>query len=195
VYLPSGGPLPTERIHVGGITAGGFFRVKGVVEALDRALKIDASFRAEQHPLFHPSRSAATTGGFVGELHPALLDGEWGAFELYLDELAAAAPDPVQFREVPAYPAVRQDLAFVVAADLAAADLFAAAREAAGPDLAEIRFLSDYRDPPIPAGKKSIAFSVTFQSPERTLTDGDAAELRSRIVAALERSFSAQLRA
>jgi len=195
VYLPSGGPLPTERIHVAGITAGGFSRGKGVVEALARALKIDAPFRAEQHRLFHPSRSAATTGGVVGELHPTLLEGEWGAFELHLDELAAAAPDAVQFREVPAYPAVRQDLAFVVAADVAAADLFAAAREAAGPDLAEIRFLSDYREPPIPAGKKSLAFSVTFQSPERTLTDEDAAELRSRIVAALERAFSAQLRA
>jgi len=195
VYLPSGGPVPTERIHVAGIAPGGFSRGKGVVEALARALKIDAPFRAEQHPLFHPARSAATTGGFVGELHPTLLEGEWGAFELYLDELAAAAPDAVQFREVPAYPAVRQDLAFVVAADVPAADLFAAARDAAGPDLAEVSFLSDYRDPPIPPGKKSLAFSVTFQSPERTLTDEDAGELRNRIVAALERAFSAQLRA
>ena len=58
-----------------------------------------------------------------------------------------------------------------------------------------MRFLSDYRGEPIPSGKKSIAFSVAFQSPERTLTDEDAAALRARIVEALERAFGAELRA
>jgi phenylalanyl-tRNA synthetase beta chain len=58
-----------------------------------------------------------------------------------------------------------------------------------------VRFLSDYREPPIPPGKKSIAFSVAFQSPERTLTDEDAAALRQRIVEALNARFGAELRA
>ncbi len=195
VYLPSGGPLPLERIHVAGITEGAFSRAKGVVEALAGALKFDAPFRAEVHPLFHPSRSAATTGGAVGELHPSLLEGEWSGFELYLDELAAAAREPVEYREVGAYPAVHQDLAFVVEVELSAGELMAAIREAGGPDLRDVRFLSDYRDPPIPAGKKSIAVSVSFQSAERTLTDEDAGELRNRIVSALEQAFGAQLRA
>ncbi len=195
VYLPSGGGLPNERIHVAGITPGAFSRGTGVVEALARSLNVDAPFRAEAHPLFHPSRSAATTGGVVGELHPSLLEGEWSGFELHLDELAAAARDPIQYREVGAYPAVHQDLAFVVDVGLPVAELLAVAREAAGPELGEVRFLSDYREPPIPAGKKSVAFSVTFRSPERTLTDEDAAKLRSRIVSALEQAFGAQLRA
>jgi len=56
-------------------------------------------------------------------------------------------------------------------------------------------FLSDYRDPPIPPGKKSIAFSVAFQSSERTLTDEDAAVPRDRIVKELGRRFGATLRA
>jgi phenylalanyl-tRNA synthetase beta chain len=195
VYLPSGGKLPNERIHVAAITEGAFSRAKGVVEALAGALKFDAPFRAEAHPLFHPSRSAATTGGVVGELHPSVLPGEWSGFELYLDELAAAARDPIQYQEVGAYPAVHQDLALVVDSDLPVAELFTVAREAAGPELDDVRFLSDYREPPIPTGKKSIAFSVTFRSAERTLTDEDAAELRGRIVSALERAFGAQLRA
>jgi phenylalanyl-tRNA synthetase beta chain len=93
------------------------------------------------------------------------------------------------------FPAVRQDLAFVVEVDVPAGDLFAVAREAAGPDLRELRFLSDYREPPIPSGKKSIAFSIAFQSPERTLTDEDAASMRGRIVEALKRRFGAELRA
>ena len=83
----------------------------------------------------------------------------------------------------------------MVDVNVPAGDLFAAAREAAGPDLREIRFLSDYREPPIPPGKKSIAFSVAFQSPERTLTDEDAAGMRERIVAALKERFGAELRA
>jgi phenylalanyl-tRNA synthetase beta chain len=89
----------------------------------------------------------------------------------------------------------KEDVALVVDADVPAGDVFAAAREAAAPQLREIRFLSDYREPPIPPGKKSVAFSVAFQSPERTLTDEDAARLRSRIVDALERRFGAELRA
>jgi phenylalanyl-tRNA synthetase beta chain len=195
VYIPSGGPLPIERIHVAGIAEGGFARAKGVVEALARALKFPAPFRAESHALFHPSRSAVTTGGIVGELHPSLLEGEWSGFELHLAELVTAAVEPVQFQDVGAFPPVHQDLAFVVDESLPASDLFAAAREAAGPDLRDVRFLSDYREPPIPAGKKSIAFSVTFQSPDRTLTDEDAAELRNRIVEALQKRFRAELRA
>jgi phenylalanyl-tRNA synthetase beta chain len=195
VYLPSGGPLPDERRHVAGITEGGFSRAKGTVEALARALKANLHFSRAEHELFHPSRSASVTAGVVGELHPSLLEGQWSAFELNLAELEAAVPERVQYEDVISFPAVRQDLAFVVDVDVPAGDLFAVAREAAGPDLRELRFLSDYREPPIPPGKKSIAFSVAFQSPERTLTDEDAASIRARIVEALKRRFGAELRA
>jgi phenylalanyl-tRNA synthetase beta chain len=63
------------------------------------------------------------------------------------------------------------------------------------PELREMRAFDVYRGPQAGAGKKSIAFAVAFQSPERTLTDEDAAELRNRIVLALEQAFDAQLRA
>jgi phenylalanyl-tRNA synthetase beta chain len=195
VYLPSGGPLPVERIHVAGITQGAFSRAKGVVEALARGLKFEAPFKTEARPLFHPARSAATTGGFVGELHPAVLEGEWSGFELDIDELAATAREPVEYREVGAYPAVHQDLAFVVDVELPVGDVIAAIREAGGADLRDVGFLSDYREAPIPAGKKSIAVSVSFQSAERTLTDEDAAASRQRIVDALQTAFGAELRA
>ena len=91
--------------------------------------------------------------------------------------------------------ATRQDLAFVVGEEVAAGDLVAAAREAAGPELREARVFDVFRGDPVPAGKKSVAFSVSFQSPERTLSDEDAAELRGRIVAALHERFGAELRA
>ena len=70
-----------------------------------------------------------------------------------------------------------------------------AARDAAGEDLREVRFLSDYRGEPIPAGKKSVAFALVFQSSERTLTDEDAVRLRAAIVKRLADEFAAELRA
>ena len=73
-------------------------------------------------------------------------------------------------------------------------ELVAAAREAAGPELREMRVFDVYRGDQIGAGKKSIAFRVAFQSPERTLSDEDAAALRQRIVAALAARLGATLR-
>jgi phenylalanyl-tRNA synthetase beta chain len=195
VYLPSGGPLPEEQLHVGAIVEGGYSRAKGISDALYRALKATPSYARAAHPLLHPARAARTSAGIVGELHPTQLDGSWGVLELDLETLFADAQEAVRFEDVITYPPVHQDLAFVVDVDVPAEELLAAAREAGAPELREVRFLSDYRDPPIPLGKKSIAFSVAFQSSERTLTDEDAAVPRDRIVNELGRRFGATLRA
>ena len=90
---------------------------------------------------------------------------------------------------------MRQDLAFAVPEEVAAGDLVAAAREAAGPELREMHAFDVYRGDQVGEGRKSIAFAVVFQSPERTLSDDDAAKLREKIVAALEQRYGAQLRA
>ena len=167
---------------------------KGVVETLYRALKVEPRFEAGQEKLMHPGKTARLEAGSVGELHPALLEGEWGAFELDLGTLFASAPERTQYQDVVTYPAIRQDLAFAVAESVPAAALVDAARKAAGPDLREMRVFDVYRGPQVGEGKKSIAFSVSFQSPERTLSDEDAAELRNRIVSALGEGLGAELR-
>jgi phenylalanyl-tRNA synthetase beta chain len=92
------------------------------------------------------------------------------------------------------YPAVRQDLAFTVGEEVAAGDLVAAAREAAGPVLREMRAFDVYHGPQVGEGRKSLAFSVEFQSPEGTLSDEDAAAVRAKIVDALADRFQAELR-
>jgi phenylalanyl-tRNA synthetase beta chain len=194
VYEPSGGELPVERLQLAAITEHGYPRAKGVADALAAGLKAELRFVPAEHPLLHPSRAARTGAGIVGELHPAQLDGDWGVLELDLGLLFETVREPVEYEDVLAYPAVRQELAFVVDVDVPADELFEAARRAAAPELREVRFLSDYRGDPIPPGKKSIAFSVAFQSPERTLTDEDAAELRGRVIEAIEELFGAQLR-
>jgi phenylalanyl-tRNA synthetase beta chain len=99
------------------------------------------------------------------------------------------------YEDVITYPAVHQDLAFIVAENVPAGDLIGAAREAAGPELREIRVFDVYRGGQIAPGKKSVALHVSFQSPERTLSDDDAQALRERIVGAFAERFKAELRA
>jgi phenylalanyl-tRNA synthetase beta chain len=195
VYLPAGEKLPDERWRVGAIASGGFARAKGAVETLHEALKVELRVEPGPQPFLHPGKAARLESGWVGELHPALLEGSWGIFELDLATLFASVPDVIHYEDVITYPPVRQDLAFVVDEDVQAGDLIAAARGAAGPELREMRPFDVYHGDQIGRGKKSIAFAVSFQSREGTLTDEDAAELRNRIVEGLEARFGAKLRA
>jgi phenylalanyl-tRNA synthetase beta chain len=193
-YLPNG-ELPAEETRVAAIVDGGWRRAKGIVDTLYAALKAEPAFERAEHDLLHPGKSAATAAGVVGELHPAVLDGVWGVFELDLAKLLEVARDEVRYADVVSFPAVRQDLAFIVPEDVPAANLVAAAREAAGEELRDMRPFDVYHGEQVGDGRKSIAFAVNFQSSERTLTDEDAAELRERIVAALADRFGAELRA
>jgi phenylalanyl-tRNA synthetase beta chain len=196
VYLPSGEQLPVERWRVGAIAQhaqGGFAFAKGTVEGLYAALDVEPSFRAA-NDLPAAGRGARTDEGWVASLREPDLPGEWGVFELDVDALVDRVPDLIVYEDVITYPPVRQDLAFVVPDEVTAGELVASAHDAAGPALREMRAFDVYRGDQIGPGQKSIAFSVTFQSPERTLTDEDAAGLRNRIVGALERAFGAKLR-
>jgi phenylalanyl-tRNA synthetase beta chain len=194
VYLPADGDLPNERLRVGGLAQGGFAHAKGVVEALYAALQIEPSFERTTDPLLHPGKAARTSAGVLGELHPRVLEGTWAGFELDLGVLDAEHGGPVRYRDVITYPALRQDIAVLVPEEVEAGAIVAAAHEAAGDDLREARVFDVYRGDPVPAGRKSVAFSVAFQSPERTLSDEDAAALRGRIVQVLAERFGAELR-
>jgi phenylalanyl-tRNA synthetase beta chain len=175
VFLPGGGgELPDERWHVAGLTDGGYFRAKGAVETLHRALHVEPDF---------------------SQLDVRGLDEGWGYFEVDLDSLFERTPDVVLYEDVITYPDVKQDLAFVVDEEVSAGDLIAEARRAAGPELRELKPFDVYRGKQVGPGKKSIAFSASFQSSERTLTDEDAARLRELIATALAERFGAQLRA
>jgi phenylalanyl-tRNA synthetase beta chain len=193
VYLPNGQQLPDEPWHVGGIAQGGFFEAKGAVEGLYAALDVEAEFEPVDDVLGR-GRGARTREGWTIALRDPRLPGDWGAFELDVDGLAERVPNLVVYEDVITYPPVRQDLAFVVDEKVPAGELVAAAHEAAGPELREMRAFDVYRGDQLGPGKKSIAFSVVFQSPDRTLTDEDAAELRNRIVSALAEQLGASLR-
>ncbi len=208
-YLPAGAQLPDERWRVGGIVQGddpftGYERAKGAVEAIHDALQIQPLLERSPRPWLHPGAAAAVStlvggtsadAGWLGELHPTRLPGSWGIFELDLATLFAEVPDRVLYEDVITYPAVRQDLAFVVPEDVLAGELVRAAHDAAGQELREAAVFDVYRGGQVPEGRKSVALRVAFQSPERTLSDEDARVLRERIVAGLAARFGAELRA
>lgn len=195
VYLPSGQQLPDERWRVGAIVQGGYVMAKGVLETLYGALHLELRVRRATHVLLHPGKTAESAAGVVGELHPSLLEGDWGAFELDLGVLMDKIPDRVVYEDVITYPAVRQDIAVAVDEDTEVGALVDVAREAGGTLLREAGVFDVYRGEQVGSGRKSVAIHLFFQSPERTLTDEEAAALRRRVVAALEKRFGAELRA
>jgi phenylalanyl-tRNA synthetase beta chain len=195
VYLPSGEHLPDERWLVAGLVKGGFAAAKGVVEALYDTLHAELRVERAPHALLHPGKSAETAAGCLGELHPTLLEGAWGAFELDLGTLAEAVPERIVYEDVLTFPAALQDIAVAVGEEVEVGALLDTAYEAAGPLLRDARVFDVYRGDQVAEGRKSVAIHLSFQSPERTLTEDEATELRGRIVAALGERFAAELRA
>jgi len=181
-------------VRVAGVLEGRYPDAKGVVDTLLEMLKVEPAIERGSHPLLHPGKTARLPQGWIGEVHPGVAAG-WAAFELDLDAIAAAMSERVLYEDVITFPSVLQDLAFVVDEDVPAAAIAAAMREAAGPQLREVGVFDEYRGDQIGAGKRSLAFRVAFGSPDRTLTDEDAAALRARIVEALAARFGAELRA
>jgi len=175
--------------------------LKGVVEALSRALGVQLAVSQAQEPFLHPGRAGRLgDAGFLGELHPTVaeqfgIEATVSVFELDLDELARRAPQTVVYRDVISFPPVRQDIAVVVGDDVAAADVLAVVREAGGSLLADAGVFDVYRGPQVGEGRKSLAVHLVFQAEDRTLTDADADAARARIVAALADRLQGELRA
>ena len=177
-----------------GIVSGGYEIVKGVLEVLYAALRLELRVARGAHSLLHPGKTATMDAGWLGELHPTLLEGVWGAFELDLAKLFAPVPERVVYEDVLTFPAVLQDIAVAVGEDVESGALVDAAREVAGALLRDARVFDVYRGEQVGPGRKSVAIHLSFQSPERTLTEDEATALRDRIVAALVDRFDAELR-
>jgi phenylalanyl-tRNA synthetase beta chain len=179
------------------------FAVKGVLEALAAALRVDLECRPEPQPFLHPGRSAAVVCegeplGWLGELHP-LVARDWGidgaaVMELDFDGLVAVAAREHAYRDVISYPVLRQDLAVVLPEGVPAVGVLEAVRSAAGGLLDEVGVFDVYSGPQVGEGRRSLALSLAFRAPDRTLTDDDVAPVRERIVAALS-GLGGELRA
>jgi phenylalanyl-tRNA synthetase beta chain len=168
---------------------------------------------ADQHAPWHPGRCAAVfitdeqgherLAGHAGELHPRVLQAfrlpeRACAAELDLSvvEAAAAALGPVEAPAISPYPVATQDVALVVAASVPAAEVEAALSAGAGGGglLEEVALFDVYTGEQAGEGHKSLAYTLRFRAPDRTLTDEEVTAARDAAVAEAGRRVGAVLR-
>ena len=223
VFYPKQLPLtelPDEKLKVVGLITGhrnesswnqtndmvDFYDMKGIVEQLFQRLGISKyTVEAGEHFALHPGKTAFLKKGrdtvaVVGELHPEAaanfgIKQKVYLFEMDLETLMRYASKKFHFESLPKYPAIERDLALLVDTDAQAADIERVIAKNGGKQFTGVTLFDVYTGKNIAEDKKSLAFRLTFQSKDRTLTDDEADTAFQAVVAAVEKSFHAELRA
>ncbi|MBT2754507.1 phenylalanine--tRNA ligase subunit beta [Mesobacillus foraminis] len=213
------GDLPEEREHLAGAITGlwenhqwqgqktqvDFYVIKGILEGLFAKLGLEGKvqFSASQREGMHPGRTAELTLdgkviGFVGQVHPTVEKAmdlkETYVFEISLKSLLEAPSETLQYQSIPRYPSITRDIALVVEREKAAGELEAIITEAGGKLLKEVHVFDLYEGERMEQGKKSIAFSLKYFDPERTLTDEDITKAHDKVLNAVKEKAGAVLR-
>ncbi len=183
-----------------------FFDMKGRLELLLSGLGFaDVIYTATDSVNYlHPGKAAeikvnGQTAGTFGELHPLvkekynLGDRPVLVAEFGLETLRTLKPT-YSIIPVPEFPPVLEDIAVIVDESVAASRVEALIRQTGGKSVTNVRLFDLYRGDQIGAGKKSLAYSLTYQAPDKTMTDAEAAAIRNKIVKRLEQEVGAKLR-
>lgn len=215
--------LPKERRSIAGVLSGAwgdmtwnqkyrplrFFDGKGIVEELLAQLRVEkARFRSaegEGYAFLQPGRGAEVLAGgvelgWVGEIHPAVRDAyDIGlpvvAFELSLDALMKCARDQQAYQDFSMFPSVDVDLAIVVDEGVTCEDLERRLRSAGGKLLRDVRLFDVYRDEArVGAGKKSMAFALTYRADDHTLTSDEVERVHGKLVAKVTKAVGGEVR-
>lgn len=222
VFFPKALPvteLPDEVVKIAGVITGrrnaqgwnqtndmvDFYDAKGIIEELLANLRVTRyTVEAGTHYAMHPGKTALFKKGrdviaTVGEVHPAVLSAYGITKPVYIFELDATTvmkymAKDLKYKALPKYPATSRDLAMLVDVDVNAADIEKAMTKAAGQNLTQITLFDVYTGKQVEEGKKSLAFSLTFQSNDKTLTDAEIDPAIEKIVAKLQKDFNANLR-
>ena len=204
---------PDEPMRLGVVATAGasaeagraaFYAMKSAVDACLAAVGAPpCTYQRGAQELFHPGRCAAVVLdgrllGYIGELHPTVssafkIEGRLVAVEIDVEPVLAASRIP-RAQPLPRFPAIERDLAVVVEDHVAAGALLATVKEVGGDYLEQARAFDEYHGPQVPEGSKSIAFTLTFRSPERTLTDAEVDKVMAEIRLALEKRHRARFR-
>ncbi len=181
-----------------------FFDAKGAVEALMADLGIAWSLGGPGGRAFHPGRSAQVliqdvVVGVIGEIHPRVAEsldvaGRIAVAELEVDALSRYAATTLEADDVPRFPPVRRDLSFVLDEATPHAAVESLIREAGGDLVASCLLFDVHVGAPLPDGKKSLAFSVEFRDPSRTLEREEADEAVERIRSRVADELGGELR-
>jgi phenylalanyl-tRNA synthetase beta chain len=218
VFYPRQNNLPIEKLKLGAIVSGklevnwlkkeiemDFYYLKGILENLFITLGIDGlSWVETQETGYHPGRSAEIMSngkrlGIMGEIHPLVrqnfnIKPRACAFELDMEILYELTRQRVMMEQITRYPSVERDLAIVVDEKVKAIEALNVIQETGGDLLQRTVIFDVYSGDQVPEGFKSIAFKMTFQSTEKTLTEAEVNARIDEIRNELESELSAKLR-
>ncbi len=210
IYLPKALPLtelPDERVMltIGMYGKKDFYDLKGIVEELCNSLGISATFKVQKELSFmHPGRTSDVFAdnqhlGFLGEVHPAVLnnyDIETKVYVAVLDVcyLTQLATLDRTYKALPKFPGTSRDIAMIVADSVFVSEIEDIIKSKGGKLLESITLFDVYKGKQIEEGFKSIAYNISFRSPERTLTDEEVQTVMKKILTALETVLNAKLR-
>ncbi len=188
-FMPQALPLTEQPLEIPTLSLGiygaseDFFTLKGIIESLFDSFGIKAEYTAANEPYLHPGRQATASIGdkklaVFGEVHPDVA-ADYGietrayVAEIDLQTLFAIETPRVIYKALPRFPAVERDLALLCNTDMPVAEIEKIIRKAGGKILDSIQLFDVYQGAQIEAGKKSVAYSLKFRSPDRTLSDED----------------------
>ncbi|MFC2685061.1 MAG: phenylalanine--tRNA ligase subunit beta [Limosilactobacillus oris] len=220
VFLPKGGERPEEQEHLAGTITGqllanswhkqdqpvDFFQIKGIVERYLHNLGLAGTitYRATQDRAeMHPGRTADIyvddqLVGFVGQVHPRTAkDYKVPAtyvFELNLEALLAADKVANEYHPISKYPAITRDIALLVDHNVTNADVVAVIEKRAGAFLKKVHLFDVYSGLHLPKGKKSLAYTLTYQDDHGTLTEDQVNKAFAKVTQALEDELAAEIR-
>jgi len=216
VFVPRENDLPDERDMLCGIISGtgeakwwrgeektpDFFTAKGTVEAILRYFNIQADFSTGDDPTLSSNLQAAIMSGenkigVVGEVHPRVrekfeISGPVYLFELDLPLLVSLADTRKNYKPLPRFPSVVRDIAVVVDAAVTHRQAIDVIRSF--PLIDDVSLFDVYSGEQVSAGKKSLAYHITYQSPNKTLTDDAVNAIMKQIITKLAKDFGATLR-
>jgi phenylalanyl-tRNA synthetase beta chain len=195
-----------EKSWLGGEGTYDFYDVKGAVEGLFRQLGVSVSFENSSDEGLHPTRQAAIIAkkdgkkvilGVIGELHPKVADtfeisGTASMFEIDIAELLSLASSDKMYRPIPRFPSIIRDLALVVDANVTNQQILDIFR--GFPLIANVKLFDVYSGKQVAMGKKSLAYSLEYQSPNNTLTDETVNKVQEQVLARLTKELGATLR-
>jgi phenylalanyl-tRNA synthetase beta chain len=182
-----------------------FFACKGLVEAvLDLFHMGEETVWERRAPeLLHPGKSVClryreTALGYFGQVHPNITQQlelpSFFLFELDFAKLLQYAPRRITINALPRFPAVERDVALVVDREFASQQVIRWIKDLAEPLIEYVEVFDQYEGAPVPEGKKSLAYKISYRAAERTLTDAEVNDLHRTLVERLGREFGAERR-
>lgn len=179
-----------------------FYIIKGILEELLYYLGYNGRYTLEVSSIpdeFHKGQSASIIMqgeniGIIGKLHPNIVKDDVYVFEINLTKLLPNRSSKMVFKEIPKYPIVKKDLAFIVDKNITVGLVSDIIKKAGGKNLINQELFDIYEGENIESGKKSLAFSLYFQDDKKTLTEEEVMVSFNNIIKKVTESISATLR-